>query len=80
MKIIAQLVELATGHRSDVMTGSRDEFAEYLGKTDLRVEAGILVLMEHNGEEWVFSHAPIMTVDTFCNYLGQSNGQILPAT
>lgn len=79
MKIIAQLVELATGHRSEVMTGNRDEFAEHLAKTELRTEAGILVLMEHNGEEWVFSHAPMMTVDTFCNHLGQSDAKILPA-
>lgn len=80
MKIIMQLVEIATGKRSDVMTGSRDEFAQHLAQTELKTDAGILVLMEHNGEEWVFSNAPFMTVETFCNYLGQNNGQVLSAT
>lgn len=80
MKIITQLVELSTGKRSDVMTATRDEFAKHLADTPLRTEAGILVLMEHNGDEWQFSNAPFMTVEQFCNHMGYHNAEVLSAT
>lgn len=70
MNIIMQLINADDGTRSEPVSGDRTELARMLREQDtIPSNTLVLVLMEHCGEEWDFSNAPLFKKDTFCDVL-----------
>lgn len=68
MKHVFQLVENATGCRTQPMTATRQEFSDALKKWEgPDSEYSVLVIFEpdEKGEPYEFSKAPIMSMATF---------------
>lgn len=67
MNCIYQLLNCQTGERSPVMTEERKAFANRLKKFDIPSDHAVIVLMQQpsDNEDWVFSNAPLMAVETF---------------
>lgn len=56
------------------MTEERKQFATRLKKFDLPDDHAVIVLMQETNEQWEFSNAPFMMVETFVNHFaGQDN-------
>lgn len=64
-----QLINPSDGKRSEPISGDRNDLAKRLRDSSVPVDSLVLVLMEHRGEEWDFSPAPLFTVETFCTIL-----------
>jgi len=70
MNIIIQIIKPDTGQRTEPMSGDRSDLGRMLRAADtVPDDAIVLVLMEHSGDEWEFSAAPLFKKSTFCEML-----------
>lgn len=89
MKLLVQLIFHYSGERSSVLEMERDQLATELLRTKFQAKENtgeieriekdlVLVLMEKpdgDDEEYSFSQAPLMTVQTFINYFLTKDAQ-----
>lgn len=64
------MVNPENGTRSEVISGERGLIARTLRDAqDVPDNALVIIMMEHSGEEWEFSTAPLFTKQKFCEIL-----------
>jgi len=79
MKIMMQLLQMSTGVRSEMFTGTRQEIAQKMADHVPEKEQkdnAVIIIMDELEDEMSFSRAPILTMDHFIElFAGVDNNE-----